>query len=54
MTFQKVLYETAVKSGARIFFDNPVVTIDETAPALTLKNGIEIRADLIIGADGIF
>jgi NAD(P)H-nitrite reductase large subunit len=54
--YQQLLFEEAEKRGVQFRFGSPAVTIQDNAerPALTLKNGSRIEADLVIGADGTY
>ena len=47
-----MLYELAVKSGAKFLFNSEVVSIDPCRPSVTLKSGKVFVADIILGADG--
>jgi salicylate hydroxylase len=40
-------------SGATFRFGSRVVKVDSTRASITLENGEEIVADLIVGADGV-
>ena len=53
--FRRVLYETAVKDGAKVRCNAKVVSADLTKerPSVTLESGEKIEADVIIGADGV-
>lgn len=48
------VYDAAVDAGVRILFNSTVVAIDEETPRVTLSDGTEISADLIVGADGTY
>ncbi|KAH9924441.1 uncharacterized protein B0H18DRAFT_1012193 [Fomitopsis serialis] len=52
--FRRVLYETAVTSGANLRGDAKVVTVDLSGerPSVTLESGEQVTADVIVGADG--
>ena len=50
--FQRILYEAAVKEDVDVRFGCAVESIDERTPAVTLKSGETVRADIVIGADG--
>ncbi|KAF2177125.1 FAD dependent oxidoreductase domain-containing protein [Zopfia rhizophila CBS 207.26] len=50
---QKVLYDGAIRSGAKVLFLSPVASVDSRVPSVSLRNGVQLRADLIVGADGI-
>ena len=47
-----MLYEIAVESGARVEFDSNVVSVNPESPSITLSSGEEIKADIVLGADG--
>ncbi|KIX94387.1 uncharacterized protein Z520_09773 [Fonsecaea multimorphosa CBS 102226] len=51
--YQKILAEAATASGAKIEFGQKVVAVDAEEVEVTLESGRSLRADLIIGADGI-
>lgn len=44
--------QVAEERGAKILFNSQVVSIDVEKPAVELKDGTILEADLIIGADG--
>ena len=50
-----MLYETAVKDGAKIRCKAKVVSADlnEERPSITLEDGEKVEADIIVGADGV-
>jgi 2-polyprenyl-6-methoxyphenol hydroxylase-like FAD-dependent oxidoreductase len=50
--YQRILYNAALKAGAKIEFGKKVTSIDQSAPSLTMEDGSVIRTDLIIAADG--
>ncbi|KAH9830725.1 uncharacterized protein C8Q71DRAFT_862180 [Rhodofomes roseus] len=52
--FRRLLYETAVKSGATIRTNAKVASadLDAESPSVTLECGEKIAADVIVGADG--
>lgn len=54
-TYQRLLYEAAVREGVTVRFGARVEKINdlEAGPSVTLASGERIRADLIVGADGI-
>jgi 2-polyprenyl-6-methoxyphenol hydroxylase-like FAD-dependent oxidoreductase len=54
--YQRFLFEEAENRGVQFQFDSPADTIEDSAtrPALLLKNGDRIEADLIVGADGTY
>lgn len=47
-----VLYQNAVEAGVDFRFGLRVIEVDEEKPSVTLEDGSEVSADLIIGADG--
>lgn len=49
----KILAECAIKNGAEIVTDSPVLGADPDG-RLELKEGLGPKADLVIGADGVF
>ena len=49
---QETLAEVAAERGVKIRFNSLVLSIDQDRPAVILKDGAEVEADLIIGADG--
>lgn len=51
--FQQVLARAAEESGAEIIFNSSPEQIDLDAGTVYLKGGREMKADLIVGADGI-
>ncbi|OAP60770.1 hypothetical protein AYL99_05772 [Fonsecaea erecta] len=51
--YQKILAEAATASGVKIEFGQKVVSVDVEEVQVTLEAGRSLRADLIIGADGI-
>ncbi len=51
--FRRAMLSKAVALGVQVHFDIDIVGVDSSRPALLLKDGNEITADLIIGADGI-
>ena len=51
-TYQRVLYEAAVREGVKVRFGARVESLDETRPSVNLSSGEIFEADLIIGADG--
>lgn len=50
---QKKLVDAARARGVIIRFNTEVVSLDMDQPAVSLKDGSVLRADLIIGAEGI-
>jgi salicylate hydroxylase len=51
--YHRILHEAALESGCEIRVKSRVVAVDESAPSLTLKSGEVLKADIIVGADGI-
>ncbi|EXJ68259.1 uncharacterized protein A1O5_08874 [Cladophialophora psammophila CBS 110553] len=51
--YQKILADAATTRGVKIDFGQKVVAIDVDNVEVTLASGRSLRADLIIGADGI-
>ncbi|KAJ9607730.1 hypothetical protein H2200_007808 [Cladophialophora chaetospira] len=51
--YQKILADAAVANGVKLEFAQKVVDVDVDAITITLADGRTLRADLIIGADGI-
>ena len=51
--FRRAMLSKAVAQGVQVHFGIDMVGVDSSRPALLLKDGDEIQADLIIGADGI-
>ena len=51
---QKNIADAAVRMGVEIKFGITVVEVDQEKPSVRLKDGGELTADLIIGADGEF
>ncbi|TVY24410.1 hypothetical protein LHYA1_G006750, partial [Lachnellula hyalina] len=49
----EILADVADKRGVKIIFGAQVFGIDLEKPAVFLKHGTEMGADLIVGADGI-
>lgn len=47
-----MLYNLAKRAGAKIHFGCRVVSVNPETPSVRLPSGKEIRADLIVGADG--
>jgi salicylate hydroxylase len=50
---QLAMYQKAKDVGVDFRFATSVATIDCAKPALVLKSGENVEADLIIGADGL-
>ncbi|TVY82182.1 FAD-dependent monooxygenase OpS4 [Lachnellula suecica] len=53
--FQKILYDAATEFGIEVIFEAPVERVreDGSRTKVVLKNGEELEADLVVGADGI-
>jgi salicylate hydroxylase len=51
-TLQETLAAVAQDDGVTVLFDRPIIHVDLEKPAVFLKDGTIIDADLIIGADG--
>jgi 2-polyprenyl-6-methoxyphenol hydroxylase-like FAD-dependent oxidoreductase len=49
----EALKGAALAEGVQIELDSPVESVDPTAPSVTLRNGQNIIADVVLGADGI-
>lgn len=54
--YPQLLFEEAEKRGVQFRFGSPAETIKDKAerPALILKNGSRIEADLIVVSDGTY
>ncbi|TVY41324.1 FAD-dependent monooxygenase [Lachnellula occidentalis] len=50
---QNILYDAAVEAGIQILLGTPIESVDEKGPTVKLQSGQELRADLIVGADGV-
>jgi salicylate hydroxylase len=50
--YQSVLYERALELGVDVRLGCTIQEIDQSAPCVKLEGGVEVAADLIIGADG--
>jgi salicylate hydroxylase len=50
---RRLLYDTAISYGAKVRRGAYVVDIDANKRAVKLANGQVLRADVIIGADGL-
>ncbi|KAH7084603.1 hypothetical protein BKA63DRAFT_401456 [Paraphoma chrysanthemicola] len=51
---QKVLFEETVKRKIEVKFSTKIVgVVDDEAPVVTLEGGEVVKADLVVGADGI-
>ncbi|KAK0105325.1 hypothetical protein ONS96_004720 [Cadophora gregata f. sp. sojae] len=51
--FQSILYEAANEAGVKFLLGSPVEKLNEIEAAIYLRDGKELKADLVIGADGI-
>jgi salicylate hydroxylase len=51
--FQQIMYENALKLGVEIRLGCRIKDIDQSKPSLLLENGELLKADLIVGADGV-
>jgi salicylate hydroxylase len=51
--FRRAMLAKALAAGVRVHFNRDIAGVDASVPALLLKGGIKIQADLVIGADGI-
>lgn len=51
--YQKILYDEAKNSGAQFFLGCHVESVDEQGSTIKLRDGRQLNADLIVGADGI-
>jgi len=51
--FRRSMLKHALAAGVRVLFNQDILGVDVSRPALLMKGGVEIEADLIIGADGI-
>lgn len=51
-----MLYDFAVKSGAKVRFRSTVASVADSTnqPTIMLSDGTELKCDLIVGADGKF
>ncbi|TFK61683.1 FAD/NAD(P)-binding domain-containing protein [Pluteus cervinus] len=50
---RKLLYDTAIAKGANVRLNTPVKSVDPDSRTVTLMSGEVIRADIIVGADGV-
>lgn len=50
--FQEVLYQIARSLGVMVFFSHPVKTVKEEIPCAVLADGREMRAEVVVAADG--
>ncbi|KAK4944837.1 hypothetical protein LTR10_015756 [Elasticomyces elasticus] len=51
--FRRSMLKHALAADVQVLFNQDITGVDASRPALLLKGGVEIEADLIIGADGI-
>ncbi|TKA82611.1 hypothetical protein B0A55_01382 [Friedmanniomyces simplex] len=51
--YHEVFLKATRDAGVPILMDHEVVAFDESKPSITLSDGLEIEADVVIGADGI-
>ncbi|KUJ09262.1 FAD/NAD(P)-binding domain-containing protein [Mollisia scopiformis] len=51
--YQKILYDAAKEAGVHFSLGCHVESVDEHGPAIFLRDGRQLEADLIVGADGI-
>lgn len=51
--YQNVMYERAIELGVNIRLGCKIESINQFAPSLKLDGGEVVKADLIIGADGM-
>ncbi|CZR68677.1 uncharacterized protein PAC_18576 [Phialocephala subalpina] len=51
--YQRLLYDRALELGVKVKFGCKVDIIDQAIPSITLADGEVLKADLIIGADGV-
>jgi 2-polyprenyl-6-methoxyphenol hydroxylase-like FAD-dependent oxidoreductase len=51
--YHHLLHQAALDNGCEIRVKSRVTTVDESVPSLTLVSGETLKADIIIGADGI-
>ncbi|KAI5121809.1 hypothetical protein M0805_009801 [Coniferiporia weirii] len=48
-----MMYNLAVSSGVRVDFNVTVVDVDVSVPSVRMACGEQIRADIVVGADGV-
>nr|AGK29875.1 FAD-binding protein [Volvariella volvacea] len=48
----QMMYDIAVDTGVNVCFDTKVIGIDCKTATVILENGVKVKADLIVGADG--
>jgi salicylate hydroxylase len=51
--YQNILYDAALEAGVQILLGTPIKNVDENGPSVLLKSGQELKADFIVGADGV-
>lgn len=51
--YQRLLFDAAEAQGAMIHLNSGIISVDQSTPSVTLKDGRILKADLIVGADGI-
>ena len=51
--YQKILYDGALEAGVKVMLGAPISSVDEAGPNILLKDGRSMKADLVVGADGI-
>jgi salicylate hydroxylase len=51
--YQRILFDAAKENGVTIRLGSPIETVDEAGPIVILKNGEKLKADIVVGADGI-
>ena len=47
--YEKILYDAAIELGVRVLLRSPVEIVEEHGPAVVLKNGQQLSADLVVG-----
>jgi salicylate hydroxylase len=51
--YQRILFDAAKENGVTIRLGSPIESVDEIGPTVILKNGEKLKADIVVGADGI-
>ena len=51
--FRRLMLAKALAEGVHVLFGQDITGVDAFKPALLLNGGFEVKADLIIGADGV-
>lgn len=51
--FRKLLYNAAISNGAKVRLNTRVVHVDPDNRTATLAGGEVLRADVVVGADGV-